>query len=162
MNLLTPSALVSAKTKADQQTTFLFTVPVDLTSIFVGWGPLPAVQATKHQTGNWDAVGQTRTVQLSDGSLAQEQLTGYTALTSFTYSVTPQTGPLSVLVSEAQGVWWFLPCADDGTEIWWEYAFKPKAVWFLPVVLLVAVLWEGYMRRALALLVKQLEQQPDR
>jgi len=52
---------------------FAFVVPVDLTLVFRGWGPFPAVRGTENQTGAWDGVGQSRNPQLSDGSTAFEQ-----------------------------------------------------------------------------------------
>ncbi|WP_158591603.1 SRPBCC family protein [Deinococcus cavernae] len=128
-----------------------------MTRIFTGWGPLPAVVATRDQTGGWNAAGQTRTVHLSDGSQAQEQLTGYAAPHSFTYTVTPNTGVLSLLISNAEGKWWFFPLPGGGTEIWWRYELRPRTPWRWPVLLLVAVLWEQYMERALTLLVTEIE-----
>lgn len=58
---------VSAEVNANQVSAFEHIVPIDLSSIFTGYGPLPAVTKTKNQIGGWDAVGQTRTVHLSDG-----------------------------------------------------------------------------------------------
>ena len=158
MKLPSSYALVSARTKVEQSSVFARTVPVDLSRIFTGWGPLPAVKTTFRQTGAWDAAGQTRTVQLSDGSEAQEHLTAYAVPFSFAYTVTPRTGPLSLLVGHARGVWWFLPASQGGTEIWWRYEFQPRSAWAWPVLLAVAALWERYMTRALTLLVQLLEE----
>ena len=66
------SATVEATVKADQATAFERIVPIDLASIFTGYGPLPAVTGIQNQMGAWDAAGQTRTVFLSDGSSSQE------------------------------------------------------------------------------------------
>lgn len=52
-------------------------MPIDLSSIFTGFGPLPAVTGVTDQVGGWDAAGQTRSVTLSDGSSAKEEITGY-------------------------------------------------------------------------------------
>lgn len=157
MRLPAPSALVSIKTPVDQGDAFHFTVPVNLGSIFTGWGPLPAVTETTDHTGAWDTVGQTRTVWLSDGSYAQERLTGYRSPLHFTYTVTPQTGMLSLLVREARGAWWFLPDSGGGTEIWWQYDFHPRTPWAWLPLAFISVLWQAYMKRALHLLVRQLE-----
>jgi hypothetical protein len=60
------SATVEADVRANQAAAFEHIVPFDLTSIFAGYGPLPAVTGTQHQVGAWDTAGQTRTVRLSD------------------------------------------------------------------------------------------------
>jgi hypothetical protein len=64
------AATVNTDVAVSQITAFEYNVPIDLTSIFTGYGPLPAVTGTKNQTGAWDGAGQTRTVLLSDGSSA--------------------------------------------------------------------------------------------
>ncbi|MDO4264458.1 MAG: SRPBCC family protein [Deinococcus sp.] len=125
-----------------------------------GWGPLPAVVGTRDQTGAWDAVGQTRTVLLSDGSHAREQLTRYKPEQHFAYTVTPQSGMLSVLALEAQGEWWFVPRAAGGTDIVWTYTFSARSWWSWPLLLVVSLLWERYMRHALRRLVRKLEKVP--
>jgi hypothetical protein len=56
---------------------FLGIVPIDLSSIFTGFGPLPAVTGVTDQAGGWDAVDQTRSVMLSDGSSAKEVIAEY-------------------------------------------------------------------------------------
>ncbi|WP_189643379.1 SRPBCC family protein [Deinococcus piscis] len=147
-------------TVATQERAFAETVPVELSTIFTGWGPLPAVVGTRDQTGAWDAAGQTRTVLLSDGSHAQERLTAYNAGQHFAYTVTPQSGMLSVLAREARGKWWFIPGAKGGTEIVWTYDFSARSLWSWSLLLVVSLLWEYYMRHALRLLVGQLERAP--
>ena len=58
---------------------------VDLSLVFKGWGPFPAVRGVRNQTGAWDHVGFSRNPILSDGSVASEKLTEYTpAIASLT------------------------------------------------------------------------------
>ncbi|WP_410210833.1 hypothetical protein [Aquirhabdus sp.] len=95
--------IVSIETNVDQVTVFDHIVPIDLTKIFTGYGPLPAVIGTQHQTGAWDAAAQTRTVLLSDDSSAQEQLTGYDHPHYFSYTVSGFTGILRHLAISADG-----------------------------------------------------------
>jgi len=65
------AATVSTTIEASIEEAFGQIVPIDLTSIFTGYGPLPAVVQTRDQSGAWDAAGRTRTVAFADGSTAQ-------------------------------------------------------------------------------------------
>lgn len=85
---------VSAEVNTNQISAFEHIVPIDLSSIFTGYGLLPAVTKTKNQIGDWNVVGQTRTVHLSDGSTAREELTGYKYPSYFSYTVSGFTGSL--------------------------------------------------------------------
>jgi hypothetical protein len=62
---------------------FEIITPIDLSLVFKGWGPFPAVRGVNNQSGEWDHVGASRTPILSDGSTATERLTEYTAGHSF-------------------------------------------------------------------------------
>src|SRR5438874_502805 len=100
-------ATVQTIIETSTEDAFKHIVPIDLTSIFTGYGPLPAVTETRDQTGSWDAEGRTRTVVFSDGSSAQESLTGYEYPNHFTYRIRGFTGVLRFFTSEARGEWWF-------------------------------------------------------
>jgi hypothetical protein len=65
-----------------------FQPAVDLSLVFKGWGPFPAVRDVRNQTGAWDHAGVSRNPILSDGSMATEKLTEYMAGHSFAYEVT--------------------------------------------------------------------------
>ena len=54
---------------------FLGIVPIDLSSVFTGFGPLPAVTGVTDQVGGWDAAGRTRSVMFAGGGSAKEKLT---------------------------------------------------------------------------------------
>ena len=153
------SATVKVDINANQSAAFEHIVPVDLASIFTGYGPLPAVTGTQDQTGGWDAAGQTRTVLLSDGSSAQELLTRYDYPHYFSYTVHGFTGVLRWLTTSANGEWWFNGDASSGkTHITWRYAFNKRSVLAAAVLWLVAnLLWRGYMFKALTLAKLQVE-----
>jgi hypothetical protein len=87
--LQTTSAAIG-KTHVDRDATFCFIAPIDLTTNFRGYGPLPAVVGTTDQSGAWDAAGQSRTILLSDGSRAREELTNYSRPQHFSYVVSPE------------------------------------------------------------------------
>jgi Polyketide cyclase / dehydrase and lipid transport len=152
------SAEVQVTANADQAAVFAHIVPIDLGSIFTGYGPLPAVTGTQDQVGAWDAVGQTRTVNLSDGSSAQELLTAYERPSYFSYTVSGFTGALRHFTSSAKGEWWFTTVGRGRTNIKWRYAFNPKSALAVPILWFIAnVLWRNYMRKALQLSKLQVE-----
>jgi hypothetical protein len=129
------SATVEVDIKANQSVVFEHIVPIDLTSIFMGYGPLPAVTGIKNQTGAWDAAGQTRTVLLSDGSSAQELLKKYEYPHYFSYTVYRFTGVLRFLTTSANGEWWFNGNASSGkTHVKWRYAFNARSIFAVPVL----------------------------
>jgi hypothetical protein len=125
-------------------------VPIELATIFRGMGPLPAVLRTREQTGPWDHVGATRTVELSDGSAAHERLTAYHAPAHFAYRLDDFTGAFRLLVTHADGAWWFSP-TPRGTHVRWTYIFYPRTGRAAVVRAVVAPLWTVYQRRAMEL-----------
>jgi hypothetical protein len=152
------AATVSTEVNSNQVKSFEHIVPIDLASIFTGYGPLPAVTGTKDQVGDWDAVGQTRTVYLSDGSSAQEVLTKYEHPHYFSYTVQAFTGILRFFTTHADGEWWFESPSIEKTQIKWRYAFNSKSVFAIPALWIIAkFLWRGYMKKALSLSTNQLE-----
>ena len=150
---------VSTEVAVSQVVAFEYNVPIDLTSIFTGYGPLPAVIGTKNQTGAWDGSGQTRTVLLSDGSSAREMLTHYEHPNYFGYKVSEFTGALRFLVASANGEWWFSSTSSNRTHIKWRYAFNARSAFAVPVLwFMTNLLWRGYMGKALRLFKSQVEQ----
>ncbi len=153
------AATVEARVEADRASCFLYIVPIDLASIFTGYGPLPAVTGTRNQSGGWNAPEQTRTVLLSDGSTAQELLTAYQQPRYFSYTVSAFSGVLRLLVASANGEWWFeTDQPATATLVKWRYAFNARSAWAAPLVwFITTLLWRGYMRKALRLAKAQLE-----
>lgn len=141
-------------------------VPIDLTSLFTGKGPLPAVVEVFGQDGRWDVVGRSRSVRLSDGSELREEITsvqnpdGRSA--QFAYVVTGFSGLIGVVTDQATGEWSFTRNGEQ-TLIIWTYNFRPRGfLAAMPLMLIVRVLWSTYMRDALRRTVRILEaQRPD-
>lgn len=155
MQLLT--ATVDTEFAVPRAQAFAHIVPINLPAIFTGYGPLPAVTATREQTGAWDAAGQTRTVQLSDGSTARERLTAYELPQYFAYTVSEFSGVLRFLAREARGEWWFVERGSGRTGIRWRYEFRPRYWLAVPLLALITrLLWRGYMAKALRLARQQL------
>jgi hypothetical protein len=149
---------VSARAPADAETTFDAIVPIELPRIFRGLGPLPAVLATREQTGEWDHVGASRVVVLSDGSEVGERITAYDRPRYFAYVVGPfRSGLMRNLVVQARGEWWFARGATGDTEIRWNYTFGFRRYAPQPVGRLIALLWRRYANRVLALAIDEAE-----
>lgn len=143
---------------APRERAFSGIVPIDLSSIFTGFGPLPAVTGVTDQAGGWDAVGQTRSVTLSDGSSAKEEITGYENPHYFSYTVSGLTGVFRFITTSANGEWWFEPVSEVETHIKWRYAYNSRSVVAIPLLwFIVNVLWRGYMKSALSLSKRQIE-----
>ncbi len=111
---------------------------------------LPGVWRTSGTTGPWDVPGSHRTVHMTDGSSAREEVTAADAPDYFSYVVTDFTQPLiSRLVKEARGQWWFTP-ENGGTHAKWTYAYEAKAIWAVPLLTpIVKILWNRYMKAAM-------------
>jgi hypothetical protein len=138
---------------------FEYIVPIDLTLIFTGYGPLPAVDGVENQTGGWDEAGQTRTVILSDGSTARELLTKYDHPNYFSYTVSNFSGALRFLTVSAKGEWWFESSQHPhSTFVKWSYTFNSRSPIVAPLLWLITnFLWRSYMNKALKLCKHQIE-----
>lgn len=141
---LTVPVTVQTRTTLAPGDAFRIIVPIDLSLVFTGWGPFPGVRGANNQTGAWDAPGQSRNPDLTDGSTAHERLTEYTAPSSFAYEVSEFTGSLRHLIVGVRGEWTFTP-DGDGTLIRWTYEFKPLPGRQLLLRRIVGPLWRRYM-----------------
>jgi hypothetical protein len=162
MSLKTISSLVSIEVGINILDAFCHVVPIDLTSIFTGYGLLPAVIGTENQMGNWDTIGQTRTVNLSDGSSAKERLTQYQKSDYFSYVVSDFSGILGLLITSAVREWWFETgdLSPNSTVIRWNYTFIPKSLIAIPILWMInKFLWAGYMRSVISNIQAQLDPQ---
>ena len=140
---------VTARAAAPVEVAFDTIAPIDLASIFDRWLLIPGVRGVRDQSGPWDAPGRTRTIQLSDGSEAPEQLTAVDRPRSFAYRVGPFPRPLGLLAASAEGDWSFTPSPGGGSEIRWTYRFIAQPGRRAVVQALIAPMWRGYARRAL-------------
>ncbi len=124
------------------------TGPIDATRFYPKFGPLPAVVEVRDQTGAWDAVGQTRTLVLSDGGTVVETITDADSPTFFAYELSNFQKLFGRLVSGARAEWRF-ERAEGGTSITWSYEFHalPARGWI--VGLIVRLFWTRYMTKVL-------------
>jgi hypothetical protein len=149
---------VEAACTAGPDVTFHTIVPIDLTAIFKGWGPLPAVKTVLGGDGTWERPGQERTTKFSDGGTAREVLTEYTAPHSFAYELTSFTNSLAVLVTRIRGEWTFTP-DGNGTLVRWTYAFYPRRGRRLLVRCVLAPLWRRYAENVI---IRAIDAVPSR
>ncbi|GLP78438.1 hypothetical protein TUM20983_55480 [Mycobacterium antarcticum] len=123
--------------------------PIELSRVFLPVSPFPGVAGVANQTEAWDHPGPTRNPQFTDGSQANEQMTEYTAGTSFAYQLTGFTNMLSKLAVGVRGEWTFTP-DGNGTLIRWSYEFKPLPGRRWIIARPFKPLWRRYMAAALA------------
>lgn len=136
--------------------TFGGTLPLPLPTLFRHWyGPIPPIKEVRGQSGEWDAVGQTRTVMLVGGGSMREELTSVDPPRAFGYTLTHITGPLAPLVRQVDGEWIFT-AAGTGTTVTWRWAIQPRSALAAPLLPVLGRLWKGYARRALKELSAQL------
>lgn len=149
------SAKAEGTAPAKPQRTYAILTRSDPARFYPRYGPLPAVVAVEGQTGAWDAVGQSRTLRLGDGSTVVERLEAVDAPRRFAYQLTGFTGPFGNLVAFADAEWDFV-ASSEGTRIRWVYTFhaQPKRGWVVRLV--VALFWSRYMKRVLAALVGEV------
>jgi hypothetical protein len=154
----TVPVIVQTRAEIPPNRAFDIITPIDLSLVFRGWGPFPAVRGVKNQTGEWDHAGPSRNPDLSDGSTATERLTEYTGGDSFAYELTEFTNVLRWLVHGVRGEWTFTP-DRDGTVIRWTYEFKPLIGRYLLVRRVLAPPWRRYMQAGVEAAARVAEEQ---
>lgn len=131
-------------------------VPMPLPILFRRWyGPIPPVKDVRGQTGDWDAVGQTRTVVLTGGGSMREELTHFDPPNSFGYTLTDIKGPMAPFVGRVDGEWRFDP-VGTGTKVTWRWTIHPRSALSAPALPVFGRVWRGYARQALEELSNQL------
>lgn len=135
---------------------FRGTLPLPLPRLFRRrYGPIPPIKEVRGQTGEWNAVGQTRVVLLVGGGSMREELTSVDPPHSFGYTLSEITGPMAPLVGHVEGEWAFTT-AEAGTTVTWRWTIHPRSALTAPLLPVLGWLWKGYARQALAELSKQL------
>ena len=131
---------------------FAKTLPMPLPTLFHRWyGPIPPIKAVHGQTGDWSAVGQTRSIALTGGGGMRETLTRVDAPHAFGYTLTDVKGAMAPLIDHVEGLWKF----DEhgtGTKVTWQWTLHPKSAFTAPALPVFARIWRGYANQALATL----------
>ena len=136
-------------------------LPLDLTEIMTGYGPLPAVSGIEDESGPWDAVGAERTIRLADGHSMLEVLTSVQRPTKFSYTLSNLTNVLRFLVVRFHGAWSFEDAsAEEGAcrvRATWRYEFETRSILTRPIAWLILILfWRPYMGRGFDRAIKML------
>ncbi|MES1212791.1 MAG: SRPBCC family protein [Leifsonia sp.] len=148
-------ATVQGIASADPARTFDILTPSDPVRFYPRFRVIPAVTSVTDQTGAWDAVGQTRTLHLSDGSSVVETTTEVQRPGLFAYRLTDFTKVFGPLVDHALAEWRFDP-DTAGTRITWTYTFFGRTGRGWIVGLIVRLAWAAYMRKVLVGLVDEV------
>ena len=148
-------ATVEGIAAASSARTFDVLTPIDPSGFYPRFRVIPAVASVTDQTGDWDAVGQTRMLHLSDGSTVIETITDVRRPDFFAYELTHFTKVFGPLVDHARAEWDFAP-AEGGTRITWSYTFfgRPGRGWIVGLIIRFA--WAAYMRRVIVGLVDEV------
>ncbi|UXA16964.1 SRPBCC family protein [Mycobacterium sp. SMC-4] len=140
----------------DLETAYRRTLPIPLPTLFSRWyGPIAPIKAVRDQSGDWSAVGQTRTVVQVGGGTMREELTAVDAPHAFGYTLSGITGALAPLVDHIDGQWLFAP-AGTGTEVTWRWTVYPRSAAAALAMPAFARLWRGFARLSLEQLSHEL------
>ena len=145
---------VQGEVPAPIETVFDVFMPIDLTTIMLGYGPLPAVSAIEDQSGAWDSVGESRIVRLADGHGMLETLTRVDRPKGFAYTLSSLTNVLRLLVHRFHGTWAFedisLETEPSVVRATWRYEFDVRSRITRPIAWLILTrFWRPYMEGAL-------------
>jgi hypothetical protein len=145
---------VRGKIPAPIENVFDVFMPIDLTTIMHGYGPLPAVSAIEDQTGAWDSIGESRIVRLADGHAMLETVTGVDRPRGFTYTLSNLTNILRFFVHRFHGSWAFeevsAPTESPVVRAIWRYEFDVRSRFTRPISwLILTFFWRPYMEGAL-------------
>jgi len=148
------SANALARTRPQQA--YEISGPLDPTRFYPRFWPLPGVIEVRDQTGEWSAVGRTRTLMLSDGGHVVETITDTQSPALFAYELSDFRKLFGSLVSGARAEWRFEP-HQGGSIIRWSYTFFARRGRGWIVWLIVRIWWSRYMRRVLPPIAREID-----
>lgn len=144
------SAKVSATIPLPVNAVFERVVHMDVPAFFNGRWPIAAVVSVRDQLGQWNKIGETRSIHMADGSHITECITDYRASELFAYQLQGLTGPLRQLVKSIDGEWRYSSQGEQLTRIDWCYQFHPRNLLISPLTwLFVKLLWKPYMKQVM-------------
>jgi hypothetical protein len=125
----TVAVIVQTRAAVPPQHAFKVNVPIDLSLVFKGWGPFPAVRGWKTRPvhGPRRRLSESNSFgwHYGDRDFDLNTRTEYTVGHSFAYQVTGFTNILGRLAEGVRGEWTFTP-DGEGTVSRWTYEFKPR------------------------------------
>jgi Polyketide cyclase / dehydrase and lipid transport len=134
---------------------------IDPTVFYTRYGPLPAVMEVREQQGDWNVVGSTRLLLLSDWGSVRETVTDADSPRFFAYDSQDFKKIFGRIVSGSRAEWTFTE-VDGGTRIHWNYSFHPRPKYGPIVRAIVRTLWAPYMRTVLKKIVREVELEVSR
>ena len=108
----------------------------------------PPISEVKDQDGQWDTVGQTRTLVLGDGGTMHETLVAIDRPRSFGYVLDDFHGRLRPFVRSVEGTWTVTP-EGVGCRVTWVWTMHPAGPPGRLTMNVIAKMWRGYAERAL-------------
>lgn len=158
---MTVTASASTARVADAPLDRAWAVATPLTPVgfYPRAGVIPAVVAVHDQTGAWDAAGQTRRLELSDGSSVTERLVRVEPGGDFVYELSRFTGLLGRLVTGGRAEWGYRTTLTGRTRVDWTYSFFARPGRGLIVRGIVRFAWAPYMRRVLLGITREVERE---
>ena len=112
------------------------------------YAALPPIREVRSQEGEWNAVGQTRTIVLADRSTMRETLTSIDRPRSFGYRIDQLHGPLRPLAASIDGRWSFEE-SGTGVRVTWAWSVRPSSAATALLMPAFGRMWQGYARQAL-------------
>lgn len=107
---------------------------------------IPPITDVTDQSGDWDAVGQTRTIHTADLGRMRETLT-LAEQARFGYTLDQLHGPMKALIGRVDGMWSFTP-ETGGVRLTWTWDAHPTKLGHLMKPAFGAM-WRRYADRAL-------------
>ena len=119
-------------------------------------GLVPAITGCTGQDGRWGTVGQTRTIEMSDGTRALETLVAADRPTDYRYRISDVRGlMMKPLVAGIDGRFSF-EASGAGTRVTWSWemhATNPVTRLLLPAL---SPFWHRWARRMFTLLADRV------
>ena len=115
---------------------------------------IPPIRRVIYDDGEWNSVGQRRTMVLRGGSAIAE-VVHVEAPTSFGYRLSSMTGLLAPLISRVEGNVDLVAVAG-GTEVTWQWTIHPRSILAVLPVYIFARLWPSWALKALDYLAAQV------
>ena len=119
-------------------------------------GLIPAITGCTGQDGPWGTVGQTRTIEMSDGTRALETLVAADRPTDYRYRISDVRGlMMRPLVAGIDGRFAFEP-TESGTRVTWSWdmrATNPVTRLLLPAL---SPFWHRWARRMFSALADRV------
>ena len=117
---------------------------------FIGsFGPIPGIARAEMVNGAAPKAGAERRIQMTDGSVVDEELIAYERPSRHRYRwLKPPAFPFSLVVRAGEGDWRFAP-AGGGTRIDWDYTFELTSPLAWPFAAALMPVFRRWMQRAL-------------